>query len=303
MTMNLTKPALTLLVALVAAAPWSRGLAQKPDDEELLQPPLVEAALRAEGHAFEALTTAPEGLGDPNVEPPRYAIRFREPPTYGFLSGEGLTLATRYPGVAASPERINLWNRERRFSSAYRDRTGAPVVASALAVPLASRGALRQFFEVYQGTLDEFEAFLKAEPAPRRPGGEAPARGGPRRPQLGIWGVPAVVHPPGPPPTPPGEPQVVGPGSEPPMDGIRITAVAPGSPAEKAGVRPDDVIVGATTEKDPLANFSNNTPDVPALLKVLDQTRNFLWLMVARGGAYQQVEPVRVRFGKDPPDA
>jgi C-terminal processing protease CtpA/Prc len=87
------------------------------------------------------------------------------------------------------------------------------------------------------------------------------------------------------------------------MDGIRITAVAPGSPAEKAGVRPDDVIVGATTEKDPLANFSPNTPDVPALLKVLDGTRNFLWLMVARGGAYHQVEPVRIRFGKDPPDA
>ena len=82
--------------------------------------------------------------------------RLRRAPTLADLSGQGLVLATRFAGAKRPPGRIHRRNRENRFTQTYRKPDGDPAVVAALPIPLASRGALAEFFRAYRGTLEEF---------------------------------------------------------------------------------------------------------------------------------------------------
>lgn len=280
----------TLLASLFVTTTGHYLLAQDVDDEEvLLQPEAVEAALKAGDYKYVALPPPPLGKIRWNGQAPAFRIRFGEPATLAYISGQGLTLTTRLEGSKMSLERVNIWNRKNRFARAYLTPDAHPVVVATLPIPLVSRGALAEFFQVYSGTLNAFAKFSGTKTQAVMPTLNMSN-------VLGISGEPVVVHPPKAPPRAPGAPVIVGPGTEPPLPGIKITEVADGSIAQKAGLKPNDVIIAVTLEDAEPTDWNPNTPDIPSLKRLLDQSKGFVWTMVARNGSYKNIDAVRVNL-------
>lgn len=240
------------------------------DEEVLLEPGRIENAILKRGYTFEALQARPGG--------PDFSIAFGKARTFAYLGGDGLSLATPFPGAKLTLQKANGWNRDHRFGRAYVDPEGRPVLADRLPVPLVSDSALAEFFEVYRATLGRFAKSARVERlvASRVAG-------------LGVSGVPATIEPP-----PPSSPDV--PAALPTLTGVRLTAVVDDSPAARAGLRVGDVIVSVSVGEELVSSWTPNVPDVPALVRATSDRSGIAWLWVARGGRYQEVRPVRVEL-------